>query len=60
MFCAFDTNNSVDLIYTDIAKGFDSVSHPTLISVLSFYGIMGNLLKWIECFLESYSACLCK
>jgi len=54
-FCAFDTNNSVDLIYTDIAKGFDSVSHPKFISVLLYYrpSITGNLLKWIECFLTN-------
>jgi len=47
------TNSSVDLIYTDIAKAFDSVSHPKLIFVLSFYGITGNLLKRIECFLTN-------
>jgi len=58
MFCAFDTDNSVDLIYTDIAKAFDSVisnmslvftsnSKPVNSSVFyhSIYGIMGNLLK---------------
>jgi len=45
MFCAFDTNSSIDLISTDIGKAFDSVNHPKLISVLSFYGITGNLLK---------------
>jgi len=53
------TNSSVDLIYTDIAKVFDSVSHPKLISVLSFYGIMDNLLKWVECFLTNRTQLVC-
>jgi len=59
MFCAFDANNSADLIYTDIDKAFDSVSHLKLISVLSFYGITGNLLKWIECFFNNRTRLVC-
>jgi len=35
---------SVDVIYFDFAKAFDSVSHPKLVRKLEAYGICGNLL----------------
>ena len=41
----------VDSIYLDFAKAFDTVVHSKLLSKLSFYGVKGNLLKWIESFL---------
>jgi len=36
---------SVDVIYFDFAKAFDSVSHPKLVHKLEAYGICGNLLN---------------
>ena len=44
-FYAFDSENSVDLIYIDVAKALDSVCHSKLISVLSCYGVIDNLLN---------------
>jgi len=38
---------SLDIIYIDFAKAFDSVVHAKLTS----YGISGQLLRWIEHFL---------
>jgi len=35
---------SVDVIYFDFAKAFNSVSHPKLVHKLESYGICGNLL----------------
>ena len=39
-----------DVVHTDIAKAFDSVSHSKLISVLNSYGIQCNVLNWIRSF----------
>ena len=35
----FDINIAVDVIYTDIAKAFDTVSHSKLITILKSYGV---------------------
>ena len=42
---------SVDVLYTDFKKTFDSVSHKKLCSKLVAAGIDGTLLDWIKCFL---------
>ena len=42
---------SVDVIYFDFAKAFDSVSHPNLVHKLEAYGICGNLLNILTVFL---------
>ena len=49
----------MDIVYTDIAKGFDSVSHSTLISVLNSFGVSGKLLKWINAFLCNRNQKVC-
>ena len=48
----YNENKPVHVIYTDIAKAFDSVSHPKLLEVVKSYGITDEILKWIECFLK--------
>ena len=48
---AKNAGNSVDVIYLDFAKAFDSVVHSKLLLKLAAYGICGNLLTWIKCFL---------
>ena len=50
-FSKYDNNDQVDIVYTNIAKAFDNVSHSKLISVLNFCGVNGNLLNWIKVFL---------
>ena len=47
-----ESKQSLDVIYIDFAKAFDSVVHTKLISKLKSYGIGGNLLRWIENFLS--------
>ena len=50
-FSKYDSNDQVDIVYTDIAKAFDTVSRSKLISVLNSFGVSGNLLEWINAFL---------
>ena len=48
---AFNSKNSVDVIYLDYARAFDSVVYNKLIYKLSCYGICNMLLCWIKDFL---------
>ena len=41
-----------DVILLDFSKAFDKVSHQHLSNKLSFYGIRGNTLGWINSFLS--------
>ena len=48
---SIDEKIPVDVIYTDFAKAFDTVSHQELLYKLQNLGITGKLLKWIQNFL---------
>jgi hypothetical protein len=48
-----DQGDCIDAIYLDFQKAFDMVPHKRLISKLKFYGIDGNILKWLESFLTN-------
>ena len=48
-----DKGNSVDAVYLDLRKAFDTVPHLRLISKLKGYGIKGNILSWITDFLSN-------
>jgi len=43
-----DSGFPVDVIYLDIQKAFDKVPHCQLISKLKAHGITGNIVRWIE------------
>ena len=45
-------------MYFDFRKAFDFVSHPKLIDKLQAYGIKGQLLRWLSCFLTDWSQCV--
>jgi hypothetical protein len=45
--------NSVDIIFLDFAKAFDTVAHKRLLHKLNAYGISGPLLNWIRAFLAN-------
>ena len=47
----FENCEPFDVIYLDFAKAFDTVPHQRLLNKLKAYGITGNILRWIECFL---------
>ena len=48
-----DNGGSVDAIYMDYQKAFDSVPHRRLISKVKSHGIDGNVLHWITDFLNN-------
>ena len=50
---SIDSNESIDVVYLDIAKAFDTVSHSKLIAKLECYGIRGPILSWIKAFLSN-------
>ncbi len=46
-----DQGHSVDTIYLDFAKAFDSVPHERLLEKAKGYGIRGDILEWIRLFI---------
>ena len=46
-----DSGGTVDAIYCDFQKAFDTVSHDRLMHLLAFYGLPNPILSWIEDFL---------
>jgi hypothetical protein len=50
-----DAKNYIDVLYIDIAKAFDTVSHSILLKKLANIGISGKLLAWIKRFLTERS-----
>jgi len=48
-----DEGGSLDVIYLDFLKAFDTVPHARLLVKLEAYGISGPLLEWIRDFLHN-------
>lgn len=46
-----DQGGTVDAVYLDFAKAFDTVPHQRLLVKLAGYGINGHILEWIRHFL---------
>ena len=55
---AFSTKSSTDVIYLDIRKAFDSISHSILLTKLSSVGFSGRLLEWFKCYLTLRQQCV--
>ena len=53
-----DNKSSVDVLYIDLEKAFDSVSHPKLLAKLRRCGIGGSLFQWIGNFLSCRRQCV--
>ncbi|MEL6931311.1 MAG: reverse transcriptase family protein, partial [Cyanobacteria bacterium J06600_6] len=50
---SLDNNLTVEVVFFDFSKAFDTVPHTVLISRLSDIGIRGSALEWIEDFLSA-------
>lgn len=48
---ALEEEDSIDTIYLDFAKAFDTVPHKRLLRKLQIYGIDGQVHQWVENFL---------
>lgn len=53
-----DTGKQTDLIFMDMPKAFDKVSHIALINRLSHYKISGTLLDWFRSYLQDRPQCV--
>ena len=49
--CKYDQRKQVDLVILDFSKAFDTAPHRKLLHKLNNYGIQGNILPRISCFL---------
>ena len=47
-----DQGHSLDTIYLDFAKAFDSVPHERLLEKAKGYGIRGDIIQWIRLFIK--------
>jgi len=50
-----DSGGQIDVIYSDLEKAFDKVSHCHLINKLKYYKINQHLIGWIKSFLTNRS-----
>ena len=48
---SLDKGPQSDIVYLDLPKAFDSVSHQRLLLKLSLSGVSGKLLQWFESYL---------
>jgi hypothetical protein len=55
---AVSCKNSIDAIYIDFSRAFDSVVSSKLLYKLRAYGINGKLFEWISLFLNDRSQCV--
>ena len=48
-----DDGKSVDIVYLDFKKAFDSIPHERLLLKMKGYGITGKTLQWVRSFLTN-------
>ena len=49
-----DNGNSVNVLYLDFKRAFDSVPHERLLKKIYAYGFRGDLFNWIQDFLKGH------
>ena len=50
-----EAKDQIDMIYMDLSKAFDTISHDILINKLQAFGITGTLLRWLATYLMDRS-----
>ena len=55
---SLDQGVPIDVVYMDLQKAFDTVPHKRLLYKIEYYGITGNLLRWIAGFLSNRRQCV--
>ena len=48
-----DSGEQIDMIYLDLSKAFDKVSHAKLLKRLREFGFGGNILNWFSSYLSN-------
>ena len=48
-----DSGEQIDVIYLDMSKAFDKVSHAKLLQRLREFGFRGNILNWFSSYLSN-------
>jgi len=52
MTCLVDEGKAVDVVYWDLSKAFDTVSHSILLDKLAAHGLDGRTLHWVKNWLD--------
>ena len=52
MSCYLDRGSTIDVVYLDFAKAFDTVSHKCLLYKLRYVGMDHTVCTWIENWLQ--------
>lgn len=55
---SLDQGVPIDIVYMDLQKAFDTVLHKRILYKIEYYGITGNILRWIAEFLSNRRRCL--
>jgi ribonucleases P/MRP protein subunit RPP40 len=55
---AIHNKHSVDVVYIDFSKAFDTVCHSKLLYKLQTFGVNGKLLGWISDYLSGRTQCV--
>ena len=55
----YDRNNFTIGVFIDLKKAFDTINHNILIKKLSYYGIRGKPLQWLESYLLNRKQYVC-
>ena len=57
IFMSKETLKKPAIVFLDIKKAFDTVSHKVLLKKLKFYGVDGFVIKWFESYLGGRKQC---